>query len=259
MAEAAGGPLTCDSILSAGVRAEFDGGDLFLTPPADFFAKIRGEIPAGYVSPWLFFEDNGGIVCTWHNGSEVIWAYGYMDLPADQFPAFRDAILNSGDPYLMEESDAVLFTAQMEGNPFSYVLDRERPDLPCDDACGCSTTCGRSSPSQAGVPCRRMPVLPPEPPLELRADREQHVLATWPPDRAARPSAGPASVQCTGSTIAGSPLTFAKLVHGVTCTCWAKFRSASSWSYQPIGRGVIASAGVSTASNDANWRMTLRS
>jgi hypothetical protein len=118
--------LACDSIIGPATWAELEGGDLLPTPPDEFFAKIRGEIPAGYVSPWLFFQDNGGIVCTWHNGMEVVAVYGYMDLPADQYPAFHDAMVNS-DPYLVEESDAVLFTTQMEGNPFSYVLAGNGP------------------------------------------------------------------------------------------------------------------------------------
>jgi hypothetical protein len=120
-----GGPvaLGCDTIISPATLSSLTSSGLTLTPPADFFAKIRGEIPAGYVSPWLFFEDNGGIVCSWHNGSEVIEVYGVMDLPADQYPAFRDAMVNS-DPYQVEESDAVLFSSQMDGNPFRYVLVR---------------------------------------------------------------------------------------------------------------------------------------
>lgn len=126
--DAAPGPsaLACDTIVPAAVYEGYLASGLQLTPPAEFFAKIRSEIPSGFVSPWLFFEDNGGIVCTWHDGSEVIWVYGYVSLPADQFPAF-DAAMLGGDPYLREESDAVLYTSQMDANPFTYVLAANGP------------------------------------------------------------------------------------------------------------------------------------
>lgn len=115
--------LACDTIISAATLSSLTSSGLTLTPPADFFAKVRSDVPSGFVSPWFFFEDNGGIVCTWHNGMEVIETYGVVDLPADQYPAFRDAMLNS-DPYSVAESDAVLFSSEMDQNPFRYVLVR---------------------------------------------------------------------------------------------------------------------------------------
>ncbi len=47
--------------------------------------------------------------------------YGVMTLPGDQFAAFDDAMLSS-DPYLREEGDAILYSSEMDGNPFTYVL-----------------------------------------------------------------------------------------------------------------------------------------
>lgn len=117
------GPLACDTIISPATLATLTSSGLTLTPPAEFFAKVRSDVPADFVSPWFFFEDNGGIVCVWGNGSEVLEVYGVVDLPADQYPAFRGAMLNS-DPYSMAESDAVLFSSEMDGNPFRYVLVR---------------------------------------------------------------------------------------------------------------------------------------
>ena len=67
------------------------------------------------------------------------------------------------------------------------------------------------------------------------------------------PTGNPSAVQCSGSEIAGIPVTFQAEVHGVNRFCASKSAAGSASSrIAPTGNGGSASVGVSTASYGAS-------
>jgi len=112
-------PIDCDTIIPQSRQDSLAGSGLTLTPPADFFAKVASE---GQPSVYNLFQANGGIVCAWGNGSEVVSAYGYSPLPTEQAENAA-ALIQGSDPYSVSEyAGGTLYTSQMDGNPFTFFL-----------------------------------------------------------------------------------------------------------------------------------------
>jgi hypothetical protein len=66
-------------------------------------------------------KDNGGIVCPWAGSSEVIWAYGFSVLSADQVDDAVTLLAETNDGYAPTPyEDGTLYTTSMEGNPFTH-------------------------------------------------------------------------------------------------------------------------------------------
>lgn len=108
--EPAAGPPTCDSIIPASIRDAQVGVGNTIFGPQEFFDKIRSE---GSHSPELLrFQDNGGVVCPWTNGSSVVDVQGYSALPADQTASAIGEILASGEFSQSDYSGGVLFEIQ---------------------------------------------------------------------------------------------------------------------------------------------------
>ncbi len=109
----------CSSIIPQSRRDWVASSTWTLFPPADFFAKNRSEVSA---SPYILMQDNGGIVCPYSTGLEVVLAYGYAPL-ADSQVAEADSLIMSADPYTTSSyAGGTLYTSGMDGNPFTYFL-----------------------------------------------------------------------------------------------------------------------------------------
>ena len=110
-----GPAVDCDTIVSDATRDSFEASGLALFPPEEFYAKNESE---GHPGPYALMDANGGVVCPWHAESEVIAAYGYSPLAADQvdeaIALIGDGNPNTASPY----ADGTLYTSATESNPF---------------------------------------------------------------------------------------------------------------------------------------------
>lgn len=114
--------IDCETILSPETRATFEASGLTLFPPEEFYAKNEAE---GHPGPYALMDANGGVVCPWHANQEVIVAYGYSPLSADQV---EEAVALIGEGNANTESpyeDGTLYTSQTEGNPFGLFFITE--------------------------------------------------------------------------------------------------------------------------------------
>lgn len=110
--------IACDTIIPAERYDEIIAAGTPLYAPADFFAKLRA---APEPSPLVLFDDFGGTICPFSGGFEVVLAYGYSLLPADQTDAAIAALV--ADDYVASPADTgTLYTSATDGNAFKYVL-----------------------------------------------------------------------------------------------------------------------------------------
>jgi hypothetical protein len=110
--------IACDTIIPAERYDEIIAAGTPLYAPADFFAKLRA---APEPSPLVLFDDFGGTICPFSGGFEVVLAYGYSLLPADQVDAAVAALV--ADDYVASPADTgTLYTSATDGNAFKFVL-----------------------------------------------------------------------------------------------------------------------------------------
>ncbi len=91
--------------------------------PARFFAKNRAS--SFPFEPYNTMEDNGGVICPYAPGNEVVYAYGYAPLAAGeaaevsaQIGAETGSNSYASSPY----AGGTLYVSATDGNAFKYVL-----------------------------------------------------------------------------------------------------------------------------------------
>lgn len=118
--EAAPFVIDCNSIIPQSRRDWLASSGWPLFPPADFFAKVRSEVPS---SPYILMQDNGGTVCPHTTGFEVVVAYGYAPLAASQVAEAESLIAGTNDGYSPSSyAGGTLWDSPVEGNAFEFFL-----------------------------------------------------------------------------------------------------------------------------------------
>lgn len=110
--------IACDTLIPVERYDEIIAAGTPLYAPTDFFAKLRA---APEPSPLVLFDDFGGTICPFSGGFEVVLAYGYSPLSADQADAAVAALV--ADDYVASEAETgTLYTSATDGNAFKFVL-----------------------------------------------------------------------------------------------------------------------------------------
>ena len=112
--------IDCTSIIPASRQDWLATSGWPLFAPADFFAKVRSEVSS---SPYIMMQDNGGIVCPYTTGFEVVVAYGYAPLADSQVTEADSLIIGTNDGYVTSSyAGGTLYDSSTEGNAFEFFL-----------------------------------------------------------------------------------------------------------------------------------------
>ena len=112
--------IDCSSIIPPSRQDWIATSGWPLFAPADFFAKVRSEVAT---SPYILMQDNGGIVCPYETGLEVVVAYGYAPLADSQVAEADSLIIATNDGYVTSSyAGGTLYDSTTEGNAFEFFL-----------------------------------------------------------------------------------------------------------------------------------------